>query len=147
MPTVLCPLPTNPPHEHELLTSKKSVPYVRCPEYGTHLYFRSDLAKGWLDEHLENGGIRENPIEEPIEARRLTAQEERAARAGLVSDPLVCAQCRAVVELGAPLCPNGHELDWPSEENSGTPLQRAEGRVESDVQRLLRKIEREANEP
>src|SRR5437879_559889 len=61
MPTVLCPLPTNPPHEHELLTSKKSVPYVRCDVFQSHQYFRSDLAKGWLAEHAENGGTIENP--------------------------------------------------------------------------------------
>jgi len=61
MPTVLCPLPTNPPHEHELLTSKKSVPYVRCDVFQSHLYFRSDLAKGWLAEHAESGGTIENP--------------------------------------------------------------------------------------
>ena len=84
MPTVLCPLPTNPPHEHELLTSKKSVPYVRCDVFQSHLYFRSDLAKGWLAEHAESGGTIENPWR--------TKNRASCVNAHSVENPDVCAR-------------------------------------------------------
>ena len=106
---MLCPLPTNPPHEHELLTSKKSVPYIRCPEYGTHLYFRSDLAKGWLDEHLENGGIRENPID----SGRANPSEDEGIETPRRTFP--CPECDTPVPEDAPRCPGcDEEIRWES---------------------------------
>jgi len=62
LPTTKCPLPGD--HEHELLESKKGVPYVRCDKFGTNVFFKNDFARNWL-KNQNNGGYAaaiENPI-------------------------------------------------------------------------------------
>jgi len=117
-PSVACPL-NGCGSEHELkhARNKRATPFFVCNGIGGNstIWVRTPGAESWISN---GGSIRENPIEEPI-ARPLTVQEERAARAGLVSDPLVCALCRAVVAPGDAECPNNHRLSWPDQENVG----------------------------
>ena len=160
---MMCPLPTAPPHSHELLTSKKNVAYVRCHVFQSHLYFRSDLAKQWLSEHMENGGSL--PIENPIEVdeprtiaehdaaqrrgRRIRANpdEEPIAEESTASAPRrvwPCPKCGAAIPEDAPQCPGcGEETVWENPAAPAGALQRTGRRVESDVQRVLEKMRRE----
>src|SRR2546426_6662932 len=62
MPTTKCPLPGD--HEHELLESKKGVPYVRCDKFGTNVFFKNDFARNWLKN--QNNGGHTAAIENPI---------------------------------------------------------------------------------
>jgi hypothetical protein len=131
-----------PEGEHELRSArnKKATPYIVCGAWGNStVFFRSPTSNEFLDAN--NGGSL--PIENPIEAddEPLPRTPRNPNFEPTVAAEFACGTCKVDVQHGDSFCPNGHPLEW----DQANPLQRAEGRVESDVQRLLKKIEREAN--
>jgi len=98
--TTLCPNTEIPgPHEHELLTSKKSVPYIRCDKILSHIYFKSEAAKKWLSSHVRNSnptGETEGPGDDQEEGGTTEVVPDykcRSCGARVVPDQTVCVDC------------------------------------------------------
>ena len=117
MATVQCPTEIPVSHDHELLESKRHVPYVRCDGMGSHIYFKTDAAREWLAAHLVNGPGRGNyPVPSVRKTNPGPATEE--------VDDFRCERCARVdhkivpLERGMTECPECHEpIEWPSEES------------------------------
>jgi len=112
MATVQCPIEIPASHDHELLESKRHVPYVRCDQVGSHLYFKTDAAREWLAAHLVNDGRR--AIENPS-ASRETRQDDSPEKSVRSSGPEIgrCGNCNKLVTAGISPCPFcGEPLDW-----------------------------------
>src|SRR2546427_10011945 len=106
MVSVPCPLRTCD-EVHEVRRDRSGNQFIACKTWRNSIWFRG-VGESYLNGN--GGAIRANPSSEPR-----TIQEARAARAGLVDNPFLCKGCGAVVEEGAPICPNGHDIEWPEE--------------------------------
>src|SRR2546426_11357159 len=117
MATVQCPTEIPASHDHELLESKRHVPYVRCDGMGSHIYFKTDAAREWLAAHLVNDGSRaiENPSpekEDDFLAGELRSNPDADNRVG-GTEMGRCFNCNWILQVGNTPCPEcGVEIDW-----------------------------------
>ena len=109
MVTVPCPL-RGCDSAHEVRLDRSGNQFIACKTWRNSIWFRG-VGESYLNAN-NGGAVRANPSSESR-----TIQEARAMRAGLVDDPFVCKECGVIVEEGVPICPNGHDLAWPGENN------------------------------
>lgn len=111
-PTVLCPL-TIPPHEHELLESKRGVNYIRCDRFLSHVYFKSPLAKEWLSSHA----AKPTPNPSAPAAERSWGSEDQEEHGGLEMPTYNCPRCGQTLKGSESVCPNCDEtIRWQTDD-------------------------------